>query len=79
MEIGYFSGDCSSTRGVRKSPQTLMKVNSAQAPTPGLVSGKTIRIAPRIREHPSIHDASSSSIGIESMKFLISYSVNGSW
>ncbi|MNG15595.1 hypothetical protein D3C84_994370 [compost metagenome] len=69
-EAGKFSGDCSRIYGTKKLPQLPEKVKIATVQMPGIIKGATTFLMPTNTEAPSIHAASSSSEGTESMKFL---------
>ena len=56
-----------------------MKANELIATIPGLSSGSATAMKPRRRPHPSIHEASSSSMGMLRMNPIIKITESGRW
>ncbi len=67
---GTLSGESSRTNGTKKFPQAWMNTKMNTTAMPGRMSGTTIRVSVVNIEAPSVHAASSSEIGTESMKFF---------
>src|SRR5512141_105329 len=68
---GCLLGESSSTNGTKKFPHAWMKTKMKTTPSPGRISGTTIRRRAVMALAPSTQAASSRLIGTESMKFLV--------
>src|SRR3954453_9696950 len=77
-DAGCFSGLCSSTKGMKKSPHCCTNTKIDTTATPGAISGSTMRRSDANQPAPSVQAASSSDTGTPSMKFFIIQIANGS-
>ncbi|GHH72810.1 hypothetical protein GCM10017772_22960 [Promicromonospora soli] len=68
---GCFSGESSSTNGTKKFPHACTNTKMNTTAIPGRMSGSTTRRSACMADAPSVHAASSSEIGTESMKFFV--------
>src|SRR3954454_24932998 len=77
-DAGCFSGLCSRTKGMKKSPHCCTNTKIDTTATPGAISGSTMRRSDANQPAPSVQAASSSDTGTPSMKFFIIQIANGS-